>query len=319
MPVPIDRSYLQRVVAVINNKGGVGKTTLVSNIGGLLARSGWRVLVVDLDPQGNIGDDLGYVDTDKDDNGAALSKSLLFGDDPAPLIGVRENLDVIPGGPRITDISDALGQKMGRGGVETLNARLSLATMLAKISANYDLILLDCPPNNDTMQSVAAAASRYMLIPGRPEKASKKGLKFTAERQDRVLDLNPDLDLLGVIIFDSSKSASRVRSDWAAAVVEDLGGAGAKGIVFENYIRHAEGVAKAARDKGMLVHELDEFVQASPKWYERLRKGHSPEPAGPQSAGTVADSLVAVTEEFIGRLTAKEQEEAARAQEVARA
>ncbi|MBF4591704.1 MULTISPECIES: ParA family protein [unclassified Curtobacterium] len=318
MAVTVDRSYLQRVVAVINNKGGVGKTTLVSNIGGLLARSGWRVLIVDLDPQGNVGDDLGYVDTEGDDSGAGLSKALLFGDDPHPLIAVRENLDVIPGGQRINDISDALGQKMGRGGDETLYARLSLALMLAKVSANYDLILLDCPPNNDTIQSIAAAASRYMLIPGRPEKASKKGLKFTAERQDRVLDLNPDLDLLGVVIFDSSKSASRVRSDWTEAVVADLGGEGAEGIVFDNYIRHAEGVAKAARDKGMLVHELDEFVQSAPKWYERLKKGEAPEVAGPKSSGSVADSLVAVTEEFINRLIDKEQSEAAAAGEAER-
>ncbi len=313
----LDRSFLQRVVAVINNKGGVGKTTLVSNVGGLLARSGWRVLIVDLDPQGNVGDDLGYVDTELDDNGAALSKALLFDEQPVPLVNVRENLDVIPGGTHITDISHALGQKMGRGGDETVRARLSLAIMLSKISANYDLILLDCPPNNDTMQSIAAAASRYMLIPGRAEKASRKGLKFTAERQDQVLDLNPDLDLLGVVIFDSSKSATRVRGDWADSVVSDLGGEPAKGIVFENYIRHAEGVAKSARDKGMLVHELDEFVQSAPKWYDQLKKGERAEPSGPQSAGTVADSLVAVTQEFITRLTEKEEEEMARAQEVA--
>jgi chromosome partitioning protein len=317
MPVTVDRSFLQRVVAIINNKGGVGKTTLVSNIGGLLARSGWRVLIVDLDPQGNVGDDLGYVDTSQDDNGAALSKALLFGEDPSPLIGVRENLDVIPGGQHITDISTALAQKMGRGGDETTAARLSLALLLAKISANYDLILLDCPPNNDTMQSIAAAASRYMLIPGRAEKASKKGLKFTAERQDQVLDLNPDLDLLGVVIFDSSKSATRIRSDWTDAVVTDLGGEAADGIVFENYVTHAEGVAKGARDKGMLVHELDDFVQSAPKWYEQLRTGQTPDIAPLPSASNVADSLVAVTQEFITRLVAKEQEEIANTQEAA--
>ncbi|MBF4577867.1 ParA family protein [Frondihabitans sp. VKM Ac-2883] len=308
MPVNIDRNYLQRVVAVINNKGGVGKTTLCANMGGLLAENGWRVLIVDLDGQGNLGLDLGYGGGEDDDNGAALSKSLVFGDDPVPIKNVRPGLDVIPGGTVIEQITASLAQQIGRGADETLKARLSLATMLAKISSNYDLILLDCPPNDDVIQSIAVAAARYILIPAKAEKASRQGVTLTAKRLDRVLDINPDLDLLGVVIFGSATSEVRVRKKFEDEVVADLGGEPAVGSVFQSYVKHAGATAKAARDKGVLVHELDEQVRSSGKWYEALKLGQKYESPGPQSAGTVADSLFAVSQEFIARLTEKEQE-----------
>jgi cellulose biosynthesis protein BcsQ len=68
---------LSRVIAVINGKGGVFKTSLVANVGGLLAEGGSRVLLVDLDPQGNLAEDLGYAD--RGDGGRSLAASLCFG------------------------------------------------------------------------------------------------------------------------------------------------------------------------------------------------------------------------------------------------
>lgn len=76
----LDRAALSRVIACINGKGGVLKTTLVANIGGLLASSGYRVLLVDLDPQGNLAEDLGYTGDDRDDEGRALAQALMFGE-----------------------------------------------------------------------------------------------------------------------------------------------------------------------------------------------------------------------------------------------
>jgi chromosome partitioning protein len=293
MAEPFERINLQRVIAVINGKGGVGKTTLTANIGGLLAASGWRTLVVDLDHQGNLGLDLGYSGTAIDDDGQALSKALTYPDDLA-----------------IENAAATLVSQSTRGGDSLQQARLSLARVLDRIAGEYDVILLDCPPGNDIIQSAAVAAARYILIPAKTEDASRKGLKLTAERLDQVIDLNPDLDLLGVVLFASGASASRVRADFAAKVVADLGGEAARGVVFENYVRHAEATAASARDKGLLVHELDDKVRNSPKWYERLKKGEAIESPGPQSAQSVADSLQAVTSEMIERLMAKEAEAA---------
>ena len=76
MPQALDRTALERVIAVINGKGGVLKTTVTANIGGMLANNGYRVLLVDLDPQGNLAEDLGYTDDDRDDTGRALAQAL---------------------------------------------------------------------------------------------------------------------------------------------------------------------------------------------------------------------------------------------------
>jgi len=91
----LNRRALDRVIAVINGKGGVLKTTLTANIGGMLASSGYRVLLVDLDPQGNLAEDLGYTASDRDDEGRALAQGLMFGGTIEPLSQIRPNLDVI--------------------------------------------------------------------------------------------------------------------------------------------------------------------------------------------------------------------------------
>ena len=80
----VNREALTRVVAVINGKGGAGKTTITANVAGLLALSGYRVLVVDLDPQGNLAEDFGYTGDERDDSGRALAGSLAFGQPAAP-------------------------------------------------------------------------------------------------------------------------------------------------------------------------------------------------------------------------------------------
>jgi hypothetical protein len=77
MKIDLDRGALSRVIAVINGKGGVFKTSLVANVGGLLAESASHVLLVDLDPQGNLAEDLGYAD--QSDGGRSLAASLCFG------------------------------------------------------------------------------------------------------------------------------------------------------------------------------------------------------------------------------------------------
>src|ERR1700712_5236535 len=91
--VQVDRTQLERTIAVINGKGGVQKTTVAANVGGLLAASGYRVLLVDMDPQGNLAEDLGYTGGEIDDAGQALAASLTFGGPLVPATEVRQNLD----------------------------------------------------------------------------------------------------------------------------------------------------------------------------------------------------------------------------------
>lgn len=308
----IDRESLQRVVAIINNKGGVGKTTLTTNIGGLLAESGWRVLIVDLDHQGNAGLDLGYRGSDIDDDGRALAKALQFPDEKLEPLAVRENLDVLIGGHFLEGAATVLSQGINRSRPD--DPRIAVATILASISDNYDIVLLDCPPSSDVIQSAAVTAARYVLIPVKTDRASLEGLALTASRLDAVIDLNPDVELLGIVLFGTNTSSSKVRDEFIGQIVETLIEDGspeeardaARKSVFTAYLRHAEATANAARNKGVLVHQLENQVRQGPKWYEQLRAGKTAERIGPASAKSVADDLQAITQELVTRLTAFE-------------
>ena len=102
---------MRRVVAIANGKGGVGKTTLTAGLAGQAASAGLRVLVVDTDPQGNLGRDLGYGAQDGGSLGLAITHGL-----PVEVIrGVRKGLDVIPGGPALWDVAPAFTARGARG------------------------------------------------------------------------------------------------------------------------------------------------------------------------------------------------------------
>ena len=102
---------MRRVVAIANGKGGVGKTTLTAGLAGQIAAAGRRVLVVDTDPQGNLGRDLGYGPQDGNSLGLAITHGL-----PLDVSrGVRDRLDVVAGGPALWDVAPAFTSRGARG------------------------------------------------------------------------------------------------------------------------------------------------------------------------------------------------------------
>lgn len=297
----INRRALERVIAVINGKGGVLKTTLVSNVAGMLAASGYRVLVVDLDPQGNLAEDFGYTESEHNDEGRALASSLMFGTVPSLYRGVRENLDVLMGGEQLDGASAGLAAKQGK---DPDGAKLALARILEQLASDYDIVLVDCPPGDEMLQTNAVAAARWALVPVKSDKASRKGLSAVAKRLDAVLDVNPDLDLLGVVLVDIGKGSSNVKREARDHIAELFG---SPTIMLDSTIRHSEATAQAARERGLLVAELDEFVKNGPKWYE-VRRGDAQATAlAPRTATSVADDLQAVTEEIVARITTAEE------------
>jgi cellulose biosynthesis protein BcsQ len=304
MAEPIDRAALTRVVAVINGKGGVGKTTLTSNIGGLLAISGYKVLLVDMDPQGNLAEDLGYSNAEYNDDGQKLAAALSFGGVAEPVKDIRPNLDVLIGGYHLDQAAAAL---VARSAKDSDRSRLALATLLQPIAGDYDLVLIDCPPGNETLQFAAAAVARYALVPVKTDASSRKGLVDVARRLEGVIDLNPDLDLLGVVLVGTGTTAHRIQEDARALIAEALGNAD---VIFTSTVRHSEATAQASREKGVLVHELDEQVRKGPTWWQSLRDGTTSERIGPRSATSVADDLQAVAAEVVQRITSKEAQEA---------
>jgi len=305
MNQPFDRTGLDRVCAFVNGKGGVLKTTLTANLGGLLAVSGWRVLLVDFDPQGNLGLDLGYRHTPNvDDDGMGMAQSLMFGAPLTPVKGIRPNLDVVPGGLHLDQAAAGLVSLAGK---DARRAKLALAAALSPLADQYDIIFIDCPPGNEPLQLAALGAAAQIIVPTKTDRGGREGLLGVAKRLDSVIDVNPGIDLLGVIIAATSSSAKSVQRTVREAITEAFG---TEDVLFESMVRHAESPAQAVRERGVLVHELEEQVNAGPKWYEVLRGAAKGEPSQPRSAGNVAEDLHRVAQELVARLEAAEQRNA---------
>ena len=256
---------LSRVLGVITGKGGVGKTSITANLAGQVAAasrtgtgtSGYRVLAVDLDLSGNLKLDLGYVGNEKDDDGRGLFDAVWRGEPLRVIPGVREGLDVVPGG-RHLELLAAVGAtplavELPEGGVPaTFAARLA-----ALIEENgYDLVLLDCAPGNPVLQDMALAATRHILIPTKTDAAGWDGLRMVGPRVKKARERNPALSYLGVVLFAHQASATRVRQ----ATRDHLAAVGDKVPLLETTIRHSEATAHDCRSRGQLAHELAQDV-----------------------------------------------------------
>ncbi len=141
-----------RMIAVINQKGGVGKTTTTMNLAHALARGGKRILVLDLDPQANLTLALG-----KTDHPAGIGDVFMDGGDVREVIlNARENLDLIPAGDRLAEF------EYHAGGAER---GFKLHKVLdGKVDA-YDFVMVDCPPSSGILGMNALLATKEVLIP----------------------------------------------------------------------------------------------------------------------------------------------------------
>ena len=302
----------RRVIAVMNRKGGVGKTSITANVAGVLADAGYRVLAADLDAQGNLGDDLGYRHTDLNDQGMALFQSLGLDQPLTPATGVRDRLDVIPAGAQTSRLADVLQGDSVRGG----DVSDRLAPTISDIADQYDVILLDCPPGDAVLQEQALVAARWILIPTQPDDGSLAGLEQLAERVFEVRPLNPTVELLGVVLFPLVSSAKRVQQDVRAKLAAMLGDAAP---VFTSTIRFAQAAGVDARARGQLAIELARDAEGQDRfaWTKALRARRegadldAVETEAPKrladSAGSLAGDYLALTGEILETLAANEQ------------
>ncbi|MDL5160460.1 ParA family protein [Actinomycetospora termitidis] len=264
---------MRRVVAISNGKGGVGKTSLTAGLAGLVAASGYRVLTVDMDPQGNLRRDLGYPDADQ---GFNLTSAIRDGAPLVPLRGVREGLDCVPGGATLSDLPATFISRSARGDVMS-----GLSTVLGQVRpegephADYDLVLIDTPPGEPILQDLVLTAADYLVIPTRSDDASIDGLVTVAQRFMRARESNPGLMLLGVLLFGVGARSTRLRTTVRAALDDILEGAAP---VFESSIRYLESAAIDIRRHSLLPHELEASQLAEKS--ERLARLRNREGAG---------------------------------------
>ncbi|MDF9716457.1 ParA family protein [Nocardioides sp. ChNu-99] len=291
-----DYVQLARVVCVATGKGGVSKTSLTANAAGLAAAAGHRTLLIDLDPQGDLSDDLGYFNHPALDEGRHLANAMLSGTPLQTVItNVRANLDVIPGGEHLSDVSGALLARQARG-------RASfdlLAECLAPLAGDYDLIFIDTPPTDDTLQLLALSASRWLLIPTKADTSSIRAIQRIAARVAEARSADHALDILGVVLVGVPTAATRVRSAAEQDIHQLLGDVAP---LFDRGIRDSAAVARETRSQGVLVHELAEKVEGAEPFWKSLRSGTTPSQRLPGSAPALADDYVRVTEQILLRI-----------------
>lgn len=294
----IDRTQLSRVVAIANGKGGVGKTSLATTVAGLAAAAGYRLLLIDLDPQGNAGEDLGYTGAGTGDDGAGLVTAIAAGSPlTITLKQARPGVDVIAGGERLDDLAGLLLSRHRR----CMPVADVLAEPLADLlsGSEYDLVMIDCPPGEPSLQLLALGAAKWLVVPTRADVASLKGMTRIAQRLVEARASNPDLQLLGVVLFDIASAATRVRREISTQIRQALGGVAP---LFETAIRHSV-AATDSRKQGLLVHEYAARLEGEPFW-QALREGRRP--SSPGSAPALAADYAALAHEILTRINALE-------------
>lgn len=233
---------MARVIAVCNQKGGVGKTTTSVNIGAYLAAMGKYVLLVDLDSQANATLGLGI---DVKAHTASVYHSLVSDANPSPMIqktGIF-GYDILPATQALAGATVEL--------VSMAEREYRLRRVLNHLRNNYDYILVDCPPSLGLLTVNALAASDRVLIPVQCEYYALEGLGQLMRSIELVRGgLNPDLSVLGVVLtmFDKRNQLSR-------AVVNEVMHH-FPGRVFESVIPRVVSVAEApSYGKTVLQHD----------------------------------------------------------------
>lgn len=183
------------VISIVNHKGGVGKTTTTINVGKALSLLGNRVLLVDMDSQGNLSQCYGVHEPDEQVIDALLGSS------PLPLVEITENLYLAPSDIRMAYKESELANAIG--------ADRRLTVKLEEARSHFDYILIDCPPSLGICTTCSLVASNYCVVPIQPEASAYHGVESLFNRIAEVRTyINPNLTVKGIVFTMVYKNQS---------------------------------------------------------------------------------------------------------------
>ena len=238
-----------KIIAIANQKGGVGKTTTTSNLGIGLAKQGKKVLVIDADAQGSLTASLGFTEPDKlEVTLANVMEKVINDEEIEPGYGILkhdEGIDLLPANIELSGLEVSL--------VNVMSREIMMRSYMDMVKGQYDYILIDCMPSLGMITINAFACADSVLIPVQAAYLPVKGLEQLIKTIGKVKrQINPKLEIEGILMTMVDNRTNYAR-DITALLIETYG---SKVRIFENSIPMSVRAAETSAE-GVSIYQHD--------------------------------------------------------------